>query len=243
MIRNLLKAWNEGTRKKNGDGWGLVGEEMEMMDCCQNWTDHRTDKATGLGSLSGDFESLVSVNFKRFWPCHRLPASADNSAPGIWPIYQAQGSRDPPQHRLVLSSVTGSLCTTQLGDHHREVAAPAPPPCEDPEAAAAAAPLAPEEVSIWAVRLLADEKSDAILLKFRRPTDFNVKEDFAILKSVVPWRKEFKIEELLDEENIFLEKNIRKLDFRPGWDRSGDNESYDFSISLSSTTPVPDTFT
>ncbi|GER37845.1 Sec14p-like phosphatidylinositol transfer family protein [Striga asiatica] len=100
-----------------------------------------------------------------------------------------------------------------------EVAAPAPPPCEDPEPAAAAAPPAPEEVSIWGVRLLADEKSDAILLKFLRARDFKVKEAFAMLKSVVAWRKEFKIEELLDEENII--EGLEKVVYMHGVDKEG----------------------
>ncbi|CAA0809867.1 Patellin-3 [Striga hermonthica] len=99
-----------------------------------------------------------------------------------------------------------------------EVTAPAPPPCEEQEPAAAAPP-APEEVSIWGVRLLADKKSDAILLKFLRARDFKVKEAFAMLKSVVAWRKEFKIEELLDEENIV--EGLEKVVYMHGVDKEG----------------------
>ncbi|KAG8378488.1 hypothetical protein BUALT_Bualt08G0142300 [Buddleja alternifolia] len=95
-----------------------------------------------------------------------------------------------------------------------EVTAPAPPPCEEPAAAPAeeekpteeetekAPPPPPEEVSIWGIPLLADERSDVILLKFLRARDFKVKEALTMLKSVVAWRKEFKIEELLEEEII-----------------------------------------
>ncbi|KAL2520203.1 Patellin-3 [Forsythia ovata] len=114
---------------------------------------------------------------------------------------------------------------------------PAPADEEKPkveEAAEETEPPPPEEVSIWGIPLLADERSDVILLKFLRARDFKVKEAFSMLKSVVAWRKEFKIDELLEEEGIgeglekvvymhgvdkeghpFLEKSIRKLDFSP----------------------------
>ncbi|KAL2241763.1 patellin-3-like [Sesamum indicum] len=112
-----------------------------------------------------------------------------------------------------------------------EVAAPAPPPCEEPAAATAeeekpkeaeeetATPLAPEEVSIWGVPLLADERSDVILLKFLRARDFKVKEAFAMLKSVVAWRKEFKIDELLEEEGIG--EGLEKVVYIHGVDKEG----------------------
>ncbi|KAK6150838.1 hypothetical protein DH2020_015770 [Rehmannia glutinosa] len=126
----------------------------------------------------------------------------------------------------------------------------------------------PEEVFIWGVKLLEDEKTDVVLLKFLRARDFKVKDAFAMLKNTVKWRKEFGIDELVEEDvgselervvfmhghskeghpvcyNVygefqnkelyqkmfsdeekrhnflrwriqFLEKSIRKLDFRPG---------------------------
>ncbi|KHG11540.1 Patellin-5 -like protein [Gossypium arboreum] len=111
----------------------------------------------------------------------------------------------------------------------------------------------PEEISIWGVPLLADERSDVILLKFLRARDFKVKEAFVMLKSTIFGEKssglmnwlnkiweghpvcynvfgEFRNKELYqktfsDEEKRqnflrwriqFLEKSIRKLDFRPG---------------------------
>ncbi|KAH6775116.1 Sec14p-like phosphatidylinositol transfer family protein [Perilla frutescens var. hirtella] len=110
-----------------------------------------------------------------------------------------------------------------------EVTAPAPPPCEEPAAAPAeeekpkeeeaAPPAAPEEVSIWGVPLLADERSDVILLKFLRARDFKVKEAFAMLKSVVAWRKEFKIDELLEEEGIG--EGLEKVVYLHGVDKEG----------------------
>ncbi|KAI3464329.1 hypothetical protein Pfo_020992 [Paulownia fortunei] len=110
-----------------------------------------------------------------------------------------------------------------------EVTAPAPPPCEEPAAAPAeeekpkeeetAPPPPPEEVSIWGIPLLADEKSDVILLKFLRARDFKVKEAFAMLKSVVAWRKEFKIDELLEEEGIG--EGLEKVVYMHGVDKEG----------------------
>ncbi|XP_031115745.1 patellin-3-like [Ipomoea triloba] len=108
-----------------------------------------------------------------------------------------------------------------------EVAAAAPP-AEDPATADAAAdcgaveevpPPVPEEVSIWGIPLLADERSDVILLKFLRARDFKVKEAFTMLKSVVAWRKEFKIEELLEESE--LGQGLDKVVYMHGVDKEG----------------------
>ncbi|XP_071703170.1 patellin-3-like [Rutidosis leptorrhynchoides] len=61
-------------------------------------------------------------------------------------------------------------------------------------------PVEPEEVTIWGVPLLADDRSDVILLKFLRARDFKVKEALSMLKNVVAWRKEFEIESLINED-------------------------------------------
>ncbi|GFP81269.1 patellin-3 [Phtheirospermum japonicum] len=95
---------------------------------------------------------------------------------------------------------------------------------EEPAAAPAAEeeatpPPPPEEVSIWGVPLLADDRSDVILLKFLRARDFKVKEAFAMLKSVVSWRKEFKIDELLEEECIG--EGLGKVVYMNGVDKEG----------------------
>ncbi|CBI17199.3 unnamed protein product, partial [Vitis vinifera] len=89
-----------------------------------------------------------------------------------------------------------------------------------------------EDVSIWGIPLLKDERSDMILLKFLRAREFKVKEAFAMLKkNTIFWRKEFGIDALVDDdlgEHLekrmkflrwriqFLERSIRKLDFTPG---------------------------
>ncbi|GKC71472.1 cellular retinaldehyde binding/alpha-tocopherol transport [Tanacetum coccineum] len=76
----------------------------------------------------------------------------------------------------------------------------------------------PEEVSIWGIPLLADERSDVVLLKFLRARDFKVKEAFAMLKSVVAWRKEFDIESLLNED---LGCEQEKVVYMHGTDKEG----------------------
>ncbi|KAJ9559632.1 hypothetical protein OSB04_004792 [Centaurea solstitialis] len=91
-----------------------------------------------------------------------------------------------------------------------------PPPTV--EETAATPPPPPEEVSIWGIPLLADERSDVVLLKFLRARDFKVKEAFAMLKSVVAWRKEFGIESLLDED---LGTEQDKVVYMHGVDKEG----------------------
>ncbi|CAH1454327.1 unnamed protein product [Lactuca virosa] len=102
------------------------------------------------------------------------------------------------------------------------VTMPAEPPkteeTEQPPCAAEEIPISPEEVSIWGIPLLADERSDVILLKFLRARDFKVKEAFTMLKSVVAWRKEFGIESLLDED---LGTEQEKVVYMHGVDKDG----------------------
>ncbi|KAH6789026.1 Sec14p-like phosphatidylinositol transfer family protein [Perilla frutescens var. frutescens] len=95
---------------------------------------------------------------------------------------------------------------------------------EAPAEEEAAPPPPPEEVSIWGVPLLADERSDVILLKFLRARDFKVKDAFTMLKNVVAWRKEFKIDELLEEEGIG--EGLEKVVYVHGVDKEGHQVSY-----------------
>ncbi|KAJ6340304.1 hypothetical protein OIU77_008125 [Salix suchowensis] len=60
--------------------------------------------------------------------------------------------------------------------------------------------VTPEEVSIWGIPLLADDRSDVILLKFLRARDFKVKVAFTMLKNTIRWRKEVAIDELLEQD-------------------------------------------
>lgn len=80
------------------------------------------------------------------------------------------------------------------------------------------AAVEPEEVSIWGIPLLADERSDVILLKFLRARDFKVKEAFTMIRNTVRWRKEFGVDELLDED---LGNDYDKVLFTHGCDKEG----------------------
>ena len=80
------------------------------------------------------------------------------------------------------------------------------------------AALSPEEVSIYGVPLLADERSNVILLKFLRARDFKVKDAFAMIKNTVRWRKEFGIDELLEQD---LGSDLDKVVFMHGFDKEG----------------------
>ncbi|KAJ9675931.1 hypothetical protein PVL29_024751 [Vitis rotundifolia] len=75
-----------------------------------------------------------------------------------------------------------------------------------------------EDVSIWGIPLLKDERSDVILLKFLRAREFKVKEAFAMLKNTIFWRKEFGIDALVDDD---LGEHLEKVVFMHGFDRDG----------------------
>ena len=62
--------------------------------------------------------------------------------------------------------------------------------------------VVPEEVEIWGIPLLGDERSDVILLKFLRARDFKVKEALNMIRNTVRWRKEFGIEGLVEEDLV-----------------------------------------
>ncbi|KAJ0256361.1 Patellin-1 [Hirschfeldia incana] len=85
-----------------------------------------------------------------------------------------------------------------------------------------AEPVEPEEVSIYGVPLLQDERSDVILLKFLRARDFKVKEALTMLKNTVQWRKENKIDELVEAEAAGEEASeFEKMVFAHGVDKEG----------------------
>ncbi|EPS58970.1 hypothetical protein M569_15842, partial [Genlisea aurea] len=50
-----------------------------------------------------------------------------------------------------------------------------------------------QEISIWGVPLLQDNRTDVVLLKFLRARDFKVNDSFTMLKNTIKWRKEFNI--------------------------------------------------
>ncbi|KAJ0086027.1 hypothetical protein Patl1_07201 [Pistacia atlantica] len=99
-----------------------------------------------------------------------------------------------------------------------EEAAPAEvTPAEEPKEEEAI-PIQPEEVFIWGIPLLGDEKSDTILLKFLRARDFKVKDAFTMIKNTVRWRKEFGVDYLLEED---LGNEWDKVVFMHGFDKEG----------------------
>ncbi|KAL3324266.1 hypothetical protein AABB24_038449 [Solanum stoloniferum] len=118
----------------------------------------------------------------------------------------------------------GSKAVEEIKETIVEVTATSTAPVEETavpaeEVVATEEDVAPEEVSIWGIPLLADERSDVILLKFLRARDFKVKEAFAMLKSVVAWRKEFNIDELLEEDLSGL--GLEKVVYNHGVDKEG----------------------
>lgn len=81
----------------------------------------------------------------------------------------------------------------------------------------------PEEVSIWGVPLLRDERSDVILLKFLRARDFKVGDSFSMLKNTIKWRRDFNVDELLKED---LGDDLEKVFFMHGHDKEGHHVCY-----------------
>ncbi|KAK3229865.1 hypothetical protein Dsin_001746 [Dipteronia sinensis] len=75
-----------------------------------------------------------------------------------------------------------------------------------------------EQVSIWGVPLLKDDRTDVILLKFLRARDFKVRDALTMIKNTIQWRKDFKIDSLLDED---LGDDLEKVVFMHGFDRDG----------------------
>ncbi|KAL5129523.1 Patellin-3 [Glycine soja] len=78
--------------------------------------------------------------------------------------------------------------------------------------------VVPEEVEIWGIPLLGNERSDVILLKFLRARDFKVKEALNMIRNTVRWRKEFGIEGLVEED---LGSDWEKVVFKDGYDKEG----------------------
>lgn len=76
----------------------------------------------------------------------------------------------------------------------------------------------PEEFSTWGIPLLKDDRSDVILLKFLRARDFKPKDAFIMIKNTIQWRKDFGIEELVDED---LGDDLDKVVFMHGHDKDG----------------------
>lgn len=115
------------------------------------------------------------------------------------------------------SSVPTQQSTSSPPEKEAEGAKAAP--AKEAEQALSSAAQPPEEVFIWGIPLLADERSDVVLLKFLRARDFKVKDAFVMIKNTVRWRKQFGIDELVDED---LESDgLEKVVFMHGVDKEG----------------------
>ncbi|KAJ9145937.1 hypothetical protein P3X46_028264 [Hevea brasiliensis] len=149
---------------------------------------------------------------------------------------------EPPAEAVVVAEVVVAKVTTVDEDGAKTVEAieetvvavsSTPPAAEEPAPAkevdaapteetkteeTPAPPPPPEEVFIWGIPLVGDEKSDVILLKFLRARDFKVKDAFIMIKNTVRWRKEFGIDALLEED---LGNELEKAVFMHGFDKEG----------------------
>ncbi|KAK9758156.1 hypothetical protein RND81_01G211200 [Saponaria officinalis] len=94
----------------------------------------------------------------------------------------------------------------------------APPPATAAEPVLPEEPIEPEQVSIYGIPLLADERSDVILLKFLRARDFKVKEAYNMIRNTVRWRKEFNVDDVLEQD---LGNQFEKVLFTHGYDKEG----------------------
>lgn len=78
-----------------------------------------------------------------------------------------------------------------------------------------------KDLSIWGVSLLpskGDEGIDVVLLKFLRAREFKVNDSFEMLKKTLKWRKEMKIDSVLDE---VFDSDLASAAYMNGVDREG----------------------
>lgn len=132
--------------------------------------------------------------------------ATDETAEAIKETIVVEVSALPPTATTEPEAPPAETKATEEAEPKAEVEVPALPPPP------------PEEVSIWGIRLLHDEKSDVILLKFLRARDFKVKDALTMLKNTVRWRKEFGIEALLEEDHG---NHWDKVVFTHGHDKEG----------------------
>ncbi|KAE9594857.1 hypothetical protein Lal_00013344 [Lupinus albus] len=78
-----------------------------------------------------------------------------------------------------------------------------------------------KDVSLWGVPLLpskGDEGTDVVLLKFLRARDFKVNDAFEMLKKTLKWRKESKIDSIVDED---FGTDLASITYMSGFDHEG----------------------
>ncbi|RZR70668.1 hypothetical protein BHM03_00001037 [Ensete ventricosum] len=130
-----------------------------------------------------------------------------------------------------LKAIEETVVSVAATPPHEEAMTPVAAEEEAEKTAAAAAPAA-EEVLIWGIPLLVDERSDTVLIKFLRARDFKAKEAMAMLKNAVLWREEFGIGALLSEDLGLPE--LEKVVFMHGVDRAGHPVCYNVYGELQS---------
>ncbi|KAF7121391.1 hypothetical protein RHSIM_Rhsim13G0035300 [Rhododendron simsii] len=77
------------------------------------------------------------------------------------------------------------------------------------------------EITLWGVPLLPSrghDGTDVVLLKFLKARDFKVPEAFSMLRRTLKWRREFKVEGILDEK---IDSRLENLEFIDGEDKQG----------------------
>ncbi|KDP25078.1 hypothetical protein JCGZ_22613 [Jatropha curcas] len=77
------------------------------------------------------------------------------------------------------------------------------------------------DIAIWGVPLLpskGDDRTDVLLLKFLRAREFKANDAFEMLKNSLQWRKENKIDSILEED---LEADLGSMAYIAGNDRDG----------------------
>ncbi|KAK9929730.1 hypothetical protein M0R45_026816 [Rubus argutus] len=119
-------------------------------------------------------------------------------------------------------------------------ATPAEEPKTEAEETPAAPPPPPEEVYIFGIPVLGDERSDVVLLKFLRARDYKVKDAFTMIKNTVRWRKEFGIDALLEED---LGCEWDKVVFSHGVDKEGHPVCYNVFGAFQNKELYQNTFT
>ncbi|KAL6206388.1 hypothetical protein ACLB2K_023636 [Fragaria x ananassa] len=105
----------------------------------------------------------------------------------------------------------------ELAEEKEQVVAPV---CEE-EAKPESSEVVDTDISLWGVPLFpgkGSEGTDAVLLKFLRAREFKVNEAFEMLKKTLQWRKDSKIDSILEEE---ICSDLSSAAYLNGVDREG----------------------
>ncbi|KAM1153193.1 hypothetical protein FF1_035679 [Malus domestica] len=88
--------------------------------------------------------------------------------------------------------------------------------------------MEPREITLWGVPLLPSkghQGTDIVLLKFLRAKDYKVLEAFEMLRRMLKWRKEYKTDEILEEE---LGCDLKNVVYLNSVDKEGHPLCYTF---------------